>query len=774
MGEQRRLNINSLPQYTQNEIRSWEQPRPAYSRVERREGSSCPLQGDDRQIRHDVNFQHNSHNRYLPEHESRYVSHLNNDGTAENLAPPLLATSNFLNEAMYQPRCLSYPNSSVERGVPAPTLPAPQHVRVDSAQSNMSENILNQQMQLMQEMFRMLSTQNAHMRDQLENRNVLKVKPEKFSGSGASFHSFMAQFENCSLINKWTPQQKLLMLRSSLTGNALSVLWDIRMDRDCTYEDLLEMLQTRYGSKGQAETFRMQLRARKQKRGENLSSLMQDIRKLIAQAYPGQASDVIECIARDAFIDALADRELALQVLAKEPTTLEKAFQIATKLESYSQMVYYSDKHRNKQEVHASVIQSHGARELESDVAIDARFKEMAEAMQQLSIKIDDMKHAKSTAVSEQVNKRKVPADEWKPHTTNALDTIVCYGCGAVGHRKFDCPRTHANTARWRRSEVIPPGGWRGNTRLPISKDDPSTKHVNMAGTDGIGSLYVDLKVNGKMRQCLIDSGSEVSILPDFLVRDLTKRDAERTLLAANGTRISILGEVEVEITAKSVAQKCVFIVSDQIDAVIIGLDHLIKFQCTIDFSKKILHIMGQQLMLYVKPELLHCRRIIVAERQKIPAQAQMDIEVKMVYPNLKMQDRCWITNANMVNKPELLLAHTLVREAADKAFVRIMNMSHTEIELEKGMRLCNAVSVAEVVDESRDSTAHCMRESGDHEIEAQKKIIAEMVKAVDSPGAQDYRDQFKQLLRKYIKAISLGEDDLGRTGLIKHQNRYR
>ena len=109
------------------------------------------------------------------------------------------------------------------------------------------------------------------------------------------------------------------------------------------------MLQNQFGSKVQAETFRMQLRARRQKRGETLSILMQDIRKLIAQAYPGQASEVIECIARDAFIDALADRELALQVLAKEPATLEKAFQTATKLESYNQIVYDSDKHKNNQ-----------------------------------------------------------------------------------------------------------------------------------------------------------------------------------------------------------------------------------------------------------------------------------------------------------------------------------------------------------------------------------------------------------------------------------------
>ena len=89
-------------------------------------------------------------------------------------------------------------------------------------------------MQLMQEMFRMLSTQNAHMRNQLENRNTIKVKPEKFSGSGTSFHSFMAQFENCCEVNRWTEQEKLLMLRSSLTGNALFILWDIGTDRDHT------------------------------------------------------------------------------------------------------------------------------------------------------------------------------------------------------------------------------------------------------------------------------------------------------------------------------------------------------------------------------------------------------------------------------------------------------------------------------------------------------------------------------------------------------------
>ena len=135
---------------------------------------------------------------------------------------------------MYEPRCESYVESSRARGTERQPQPSIHHERTKPHSQNISENILAQQMQLMQEMFRMLSTQNAHMRNQLGNRNTLMVKPEKFSRSGTSFHSFMAQFENSCEINRWTVQEKLLMLRSSLTGNALSILWDIGTDRDYT------------------------------------------------------------------------------------------------------------------------------------------------------------------------------------------------------------------------------------------------------------------------------------------------------------------------------------------------------------------------------------------------------------------------------------------------------------------------------------------------------------------------------------------------------------
>ena len=62
---------------------------------------------------------------------------------------------------------------------------------------------------------------------------------------------------------------------------------------------------------------------------------MQDIRRLMALAYPLPAEEVTEILAKDAFIDALADRELALKVRERDPKDLQHAYRLAANYESY-------------------------------------------------------------------------------------------------------------------------------------------------------------------------------------------------------------------------------------------------------------------------------------------------------------------------------------------------------------------------------------------------------------------------------------------------------
>ena len=308
------------------------------------------------------------------------------------------------------------------------------------------KNLVGQQMSLIREMFQMVNIQNAHMRDQMNIRNRYNVVPEKFAGT-SSFHSFMVQFENCCEVNHWEEHEKFWMLKNSLTSDAAAILWDFGSDGQRSYSELMKRLKVRYGFEGQSESFRLQLRMRRQQYGETLSCLEQDIRKLITLGYPGETSIILESIARDAFIEALSDRDLALQVLAKGPETLEEAYQTATRLKSYKDLIYANEHHKSlpsKCDVGIGAIRKE--EETDSELRqIKDEMKEMVQAIQEI-VKI-------MTRFSEDIGKLKyqleertidVPPSRHKDcHADKArpyINTIVCFRCNQKGHKKFNCP----------------------------------------------------------------------------------------------------------------------------------------------------------------------------------------------------------------------------------------------------------------------------------------------------------------------------------------------
>jgi hypothetical protein len=115
------------------------------------------------------------------------------------------------------------------------------------------------------------------------------------------------------------------------------ILWDAGDPRDLSYDQLVERQRQRYGSTGQAEKFRTELRARRRRRGELLSELHADISRLMALAYPvSMDSTVRDIIARDYFIASLGDRDFELKLREREPVDLDEALRIAIRLEAYA------------------------------------------------------------------------------------------------------------------------------------------------------------------------------------------------------------------------------------------------------------------------------------------------------------------------------------------------------------------------------------------------------------------------------------------------------
>jgi len=94
-------------------------------------------------------------------------------------------------------------------------------------------------------------------------------------------------------------------------------------------------LQTQFGNELHIERFCAELRARQRNRGESLQSLYLDIVRMTTLAHPSGDANLIQHVAREAFINALNDDELQIKVIAKQPATVEEDLNTALRLEAY-------------------------------------------------------------------------------------------------------------------------------------------------------------------------------------------------------------------------------------------------------------------------------------------------------------------------------------------------------------------------------------------------------------------------------------------------------
>jgi len=156
------------------------------------------------------------------------------------------------------------------------------------------------------------------------------VKPDKYDGKGG-LDTFLAKFEACADYNKWTRKDRAAHLKSALTGSAADLL---QGNARATYSELVELLQRRYGNSEQQEVFKLELKSKRRKPGQDIQSLAHEVEKLVIRAYPRAPPDLRETLSIDSFIDALTDPLLQCRLREREPSNLNEAVSTALRLEA--------------------------------------------------------------------------------------------------------------------------------------------------------------------------------------------------------------------------------------------------------------------------------------------------------------------------------------------------------------------------------------------------------------------------------------------------------
>ena len=159
-------------------------------------------------------------------------------------------------------------------------------------------------------------------------------KPATFDGS-QSWQDHLVQFDLIATLNQWTEPTKALQLAASLRGQAQGVLSDLDPVQRMDYSALVTALTDRFKPDNQMEVFRAQLKSRLRTKGESLSSLAQDIKKLVRKAYSQASPEMKDKFAKESFIDALNDQDLEWTIFQGHPSSLPEAIRLAHEYEAF-------------------------------------------------------------------------------------------------------------------------------------------------------------------------------------------------------------------------------------------------------------------------------------------------------------------------------------------------------------------------------------------------------------------------------------------------------
>ena len=640
------------------------------------------------------------------------------------------------------------------------------------------------------------------------------LKLDKYDGQ-SSFETFMSKFYNCSQYNGWTEQDQLAHLRASLVQNAAQCLWDVSAQDNQSLDKLISLLKSRFGSEGQAEKFRAELRTRKRQQGESLQSLYQDVKRLLTLAYPGPSNPTTDVVGRDAFLDALNNSALALRIREKDAINLEDALRIALRLEAYDK----ADKTTRDEPQTPAYRKVRGIETADENAASQAimfqlqtlrtelqgEMSEVGQRLQKLErlctmvtqpVANPSLANITDAGGTDPFNggephhaTRKEISNKWSANTksessqvaarqtgvgnrtyTNSFTSSAnnnskrrlrkCFTCGLTTHLAADCPNNVEESSN-------------GTSTSPV----PHVKRIK----DGklLDVNYLTITINGHSEPCLIDTGCQVSLVPTRMVPNGTLQPVPTQLEAANGTPISVIGKVSTGILLNGFCTHAELLVSPDVDEAMIGMDFLSLHECQWNFSSHTLIIDGRKLQLFQRSAKSQCRRVLLTETVTLPPHSQTVLTVNAPFKNLMQTHSEFLLESHQLGS-DLTVARTLVPNHCSKVATCILNTSAEPKVLPEGsclgylesVEVCSKqplLSCAVVTQPSVPQSSRQTDHRHEDRIERVRPIISEMTQGLSTELNAEQQVTVQNLLWSYQDILSVDDFDLGYTDLVSH-----
>ena len=272
-----------------------------------------------------------------------------------------------------------------------------------------------------------------------------------------------------------------------------------------------------------------------------------------------------------------------------------------------------------------------------------------------------------------------------------------CWNCDDVSHYAHDCPlpprddrkKDGGASVRCLRSKV---NGRAAHGVQPAQSATPLGEHVT--SHDG-ENVYARARVVGRVRKVLFDTGCSGCLIPAELVKGMKLNETDVCLYSASGQKMHVLGAIDLPFVVAGVRLKVHFIVSDEIDDVMMGYGFMSDNQCEWLIGKSEMRIKGKKVKMISREGGTSVRRVYVRENTSVPSNASMLVAVRMPFTKVyahtapgQGSDVSWLLESTSLGNGGVFTAHTLLPHSDTNAFVSVINLGNRDYDLTQNRRL--------------------------------------------------------------------------------------
>ena len=210
-------------------------------------------------------------------------------------------------------------------------------LQTNTAPQNVDLNItLNTLINKLDQVLALQPDQQTISQTKSSDRKERVVLPEVFKGGPSDdWQDYISMFEMYAKINNWDPREQALYLATRMRGEAQRIVTDLTDSDRTDFKKLKAALSKRFCPEEKASLMQVEFKNRKRKKGEELSDLLLDLKRLARLAYPKYKGGILEQLVGDKFLEVLENREWKRHIHLNRITMLDKILAVSLEYEAF-------------------------------------------------------------------------------------------------------------------------------------------------------------------------------------------------------------------------------------------------------------------------------------------------------------------------------------------------------------------------------------------------------------------------------------------------------